>query len=81
MTVDEYEERFRSPAPSWHQILKLNQSRNRRRCCLADAGLIAVGDAHNGDRGASRCSPSPWTGSARGPAFDTLPGEFRRILD
>src|SRR6516162_3163748 len=27
MTIDEYEERFRSPAPSWHQILKLNQSR------------------------------------------------------
>jgi hypothetical protein len=46
MTVGEYEERFRRPASSWHQILSLTQdpiqTRRRRRRCLVATALLAV---------------------------------------
>lgn len=85
MTNSEYEDRFRRPAPSWHQILTVNQSpnrtRRRRRRYLVAAALIAVMTltmevashhaAHNHAR----------NGSAKEPGFDALPGDFWRILD
>jgi hypothetical protein len=46
MTVSEYEDRFRRPEPSWHQILtviqSLNRTRGRRRRCFFAAALIGV---------------------------------------
>jgi hypothetical protein len=46
MTVGEYEERFRRPASSWHQILTLTQdpiqTRRRRWRCLIATALLAV---------------------------------------
>jgi hypothetical protein len=45
MRISEYEDRFRSPAPSWHQILMVAHSPDRkwrRRCCLLALTLIAA---------------------------------------
>jgi hypothetical protein len=46
MTVGEYEERFRRPVSSWHQILTAAQSpiqaRRRRWRSLVAAALLAV---------------------------------------
>jgi hypothetical protein len=46
MSVGEYEERFRRPASSWHQVLTLAESpiqtRRRRRRCLVATALLAV---------------------------------------
>ena len=46
MTVGEYEERFRRPVSSWHQILTATQSpiqaRRRRWRSLVAAALLAV---------------------------------------
>jgi hypothetical protein len=85
MTVGEYEERFRRPAPSWHQILVATQSpnrtRRRKRRWLVGAALIAVITLateiapHHDARGHTG------KGSVREPVFDVLLGDFWRIFD
>jgi hypothetical protein len=85
MKISDYEERFQRPAPSWHQILTVNQSpnrtRRRRRRCLVAAALTAVvtltmevGSHHAAHSHAGN-------GFARERAFDVLPGALWRILD
>jgi hypothetical protein len=85
MTVGEYEERFRRPASSWHQILTLtqnsNQTRRRRWRCVVATALLAVMTLTL-EFALHHAAHSPaGKGSARQPFFDVLPGNFWRILD
>jgi hypothetical protein len=62
MTVGECEDRFRRPAPSWHQILMVTQSPNRNRNRSAQVVLLGCRcsdcDADDGFRVPSRRSQS-----------------------
>jgi hypothetical protein len=85
MKFSEYEERFQRPAPSWHQILMVNQGpnrkRRRRRRCLVAAALMAaimltieISPHHAAHGHAGK-------GSASEPAFDVLLSDFSHILE
>jgi hypothetical protein len=85
MKFSEYEERFQRPAPSWHQILMVNQGpnrkrRRRRRCLVATAVIammmltIEIAPHHDAHGHAGK-------GSGREPAFDVLLSDFSHILD
>jgi hypothetical protein len=85
MTVGEYEERFRRPASSWHQILTLTQdpiqTRRRRWRCLIATALLAVMTLTI-EIASHHTAHSPFgEASARQPALDVLPNDFWRILD
>jgi hypothetical protein len=84
MHFNEYDERFRRPAPSWHQILAANQTRNRIRGrkwrYLLPAALIGFVTLtmelafHRTAHGHGGAAPSAGLG------FHLLPTELRRIL-
>ena len=84
MRISEYEDRFRRPEPSWHQILMVAQSPDRkwrrRRCLLALALIAAVTLTmeivpHHPAHGLAG------KGSEGEPAFEVLSSDFWRILD
>jgi hypothetical protein len=85
MTIGEYEERFRRPASSWHQILTATQSpiqtRRRRWRCVVATVLLAVMTLTMEFTSHHAAHSSAGKGSARQPFFDVLPGTFWRILD
>src|SRR5262249_49079191 len=85
MTFGAYEDRFRRPTPSWHQILMAgycpNRKWRRRRRYLVAASLFAaialimeIASHHAAHSRVGRAS-------ARDPAFGVLPRDFWRILD
>jgi hypothetical protein len=85
MNLGEYDDRFRRPAPSWHQILTVAQSPNRYRRrrwrCLAVAALLAVMTLTVEIASHHAAHSHAGNGSVRERAFDVLPGDFWRILD
>jgi hypothetical protein len=86
MKLNEYEERFQRPAPSWRQILAANQTRNRihlrKLRYLLAAALVALITLTMELASSHRTAHSHGSsGSAAGPGFHLLPAEFRRILD
>ena len=85
MTIGEYEERFRRPASSWHQVLTATQSpiqtRRRRWRCLIATALLAVMTLTM-EVASHHAAHSPaGKGAARQPAFDVVSADFWRILD
>ena len=73
MKLNEYEERFQRPVPSWHQILAANQTRNRIRLrkwrySLATA-LMAVATITVELASRRTAHGHGGTGSAAGPGF------------
>jgi hypothetical protein len=85
MKIREYEERFERPAPSWHQILmvnqKLKQAREHRRRWLIAAVLIAAMTITMEIASRRAAHSHAGSGSARERAFDVLPASFWRIFD
>jgi hypothetical protein len=85
MTIGEYEERFRRPRSSWHQILTLTESptqtRRRRWRCLIARALLAVVMLTMEVASYHPAHSRAGNGFARRPPFDVLPGDFWRILD
>lgn len=85
MTVSEYEDRFRIPATSLHQIFaeiqSLNRTRRRRRHCLVAAASLVIMTL-TVEIASNHAAHSPMgNGSAREPAFEVLSREFWHILD
>jgi hypothetical protein len=83
MKFNEYDDRFRRPVPSWHQILAANQTRNRIQSkwrYLLAATLIAFVTLTM-ELASHRTAPSH-AGAAPPacPGFHLLPTELRRIL-
>jgi hypothetical protein len=82
MTVGEYEERFRRPASSWHQILTATQSpiqaRRRRWRCLIATALLAVMTLTMEVASHHVAHTPAGKGPAGQPAFGVLPGDFGR---
>jgi hypothetical protein len=85
MKFNEYDDRFRRPVPSWHQILAANQTRNRIRLrkwrYLLAGGLMVVVIVTMDVTSYPKAPDHGGTGSALNPGFHLLPAEFRRILD
>jgi hypothetical protein len=86
MRISEYEERFQRPAPSWLQLLTVNQRpnriRHRRRRCLLAAALITVVTLTLEAAIHSPAHGHGGTGSAAtGPGLDLALANFRRVLD
>ena len=84
MRISEYEDRFRRPEPSWHQILMVAQSPDRkwrrRRCLLALTLIAAVPltmeiTPHQPTHGLAG------KGSESKLAFEVLSSDLWRILD
>ena len=85
MKLNEYEARFRRSAPSWHQILTVNQNPNRsrrRRLRWLLVGIL-IGAVTLTTEMASHRTAHSHAGQrpAAEPEADVLAGEFRRILD
>jgi hypothetical protein len=85
MKRSEYEERFRRSAPSWHQILTVNQSPNRsrrRRLRWLLVGILIGAATLTTEIGSHRAAHSHvGQRPAAEPEADVLAGEFRRIFD
>jgi hypothetical protein len=84
MKISEYEERFQRPAPSWRQILMVNQSLKRSprrsRCYLVAAALIAVLTLTIEIASHPAAHSHAGSGSAIERTFEALPSDFQRIL-
>jgi len=85
MKFNEYDDRFRRPAPSWHQILAANQTRNpirlRKRRYLLAAALMCMVIVTMDLASHCRAPDHGGTGAALKPGFHLSSAEFRRILD
>jgi len=85
MKLNEYEARFRRSAPSWHQILTVNQrpsrSRRRRLRWLLVGILISAVTLTTEMAPHRRAHSHAGQWSAPQPEADVLAGEFRRMLD
>ena len=86
MVMNEYEERFRRPAPSLHQIFASTKapSPNRRRrqiwLAVAAVGLLTIAYGAASHHAFDRTSSHGRTTAAQGQGCSTIADEFRRFL-
>jgi hypothetical protein len=85
MNRNEYEERFRRSAPSWHQILTVNQSPNRsrrRRLRWLVVGVLIGALTLTTEMASHRMAHShAGQRPAAEPEADLLAGKFRHVLE